>query len=72
MVSVCWVEYEKPATAVILVPSSFPKVEIKFEPALVGMFILVLEEGKGIEYGDLPAEAAAHRNPYVVATLGEM
>lgn len=44
------------------------QVEILFEPALLGMFVLTLHEGKGLGAHDL----ASRPNPYVVATLGEM
>eukprot|EP00903_Cladosiphon_okamuranus_P006779 g6608.t1 len=44
------------------------QVEIYFEPALLGMFVLTLYEGKGIGEND----PASRPNPYVVATLGEM
>lgn len=44
------------------------KVEISFEPALLGMFVLTLYEGRGLGEND----PASRPNPYVVATLGEM
>lgn len=44
------------------------QVEISFEPALLGMFVLTLYEGKGLGEND----PASRPNPYVVATLGEM
>ncbi|CAN0260617.1 unnamed protein product, partial [Ectocarpus sp. 12 AP-2014] len=43
-------------------------VEISFEPALLGMFVLTLHEGKGLGAHD----PASRPNPYVVATLGDM
>lgn len=43
-------------------------MEISFEPALLGMFVLTLYEGKGLGEND----PASRPNPYVVATLGEM
>eukprot|EP00752_Nemacystus_decipiens_P004626 g4222.t1 len=43
-------------------------VEISFEPALLGMFVLTLFEGRGLGDND----PASRPNPYVVASLGEM
>lgn len=44
------------------------QVEISFDPALLGMFVLTLYEGRGLG----AADPAMMPNPYVVATLGEM
>ncbi|CAM9341515.1 unnamed protein product, partial [Hapterophycus canaliculatus] len=44
------------------------QVEISFEPALLGMFVLTLHEGRGLGEND----PASRPNPYVVASLGEM
>lgn len=43
------------------------QVEIKFEPALVGMFVLTLHEGEGLGASD----PVLRPNPYVLAILGE-
>ncbi|CAM9228565.1 unnamed protein product [Pylaiella littoralis] len=43
-------------------------VQISFEPALLGMFVLTLHEGRGLGEDD----PASRPNPYVVAALGEM
>lgn len=53
-----------------LLSRCFPadQVEISFEPALLGMFVLTLYEGRGLGEND----PASRPNPYVVATLGEM
>lgn len=46
----------------------YRKVQISFEPALLGMFVLTLHEGRGLGEDD----PASRPNPYVVATLGDM
>lgn len=43
------------------------QVEILFQPALVGMFVLTLYEGRGLGAHD----PVLRPNPYVVAALGE-
>lgn len=44
------------------------QVEISFEPALLGMFVLTLYEGRGLGENDV----VSRPNPYVVASLGDM